>query len=76
MQRKDFIEAVEQYSKETGLKPSTICQYAIQNRKFFGRVCGGYFHEDTAEKVLSFIEAHRAGETSQLCATPASMEAS
>lgn len=66
MDRISTIRAIDDYAKASGLMPTTICQYAIQNRKFYERMKGGYFHEDRAKRVLSWISKQgvtRSGAT-------------
>jgi len=38
MERSEIIKQIEDYAKQTGLKPSTICQNAIRNRNFYDRL--------------------------------------
>ena len=56
MDRISTIKAIDSYAADSGLKPTTICQYAIANRKFYDRMQTGYFHEVHAQKILDWIE--------------------
>ena len=55
MTRQDVINHIERYAEATGLKPSTICQYAITNRKFYDRMVAGYFHEERAKRLVDWM---------------------
>lgn len=53
-----LIKAIEDYAALTGLKPSTICQHAVQNRNVYARITGGRdVKADTVDRVLAWIEA-------------------
>jgi len=63
MDRVSTISAIDAYAAKSGLKPTTICQYAIANRKFYDRMCNGYFHEVHAKKILDWIDQNPVEET-------------
>lgn len=61
MQRETIIKAVDDFSKSSGLKHSTICQYALRHRLFYEKVKRGEdFQFGTAERLLAWIEAKKA----------------
>lgn len=61
MHRTRIIKAIETYSDVTGLKPSTICQYALRNRRFYDNlVTGGDYLSSSAERLMDWIRAHPA----------------
>lgn len=62
MDRISTIKAIDAYAKASGLMPTTICQYAIKNRKFYERMKSGYFHEDRAQRVLAWISKQKASQ--------------
>lgn len=41
MNRADIIKSIEAYSEASGLAPTTICQYALRNRKVYDRLKSG-----------------------------------
>ena len=55
MERKALIKTIERYAQARGIMPSTLCQYAIQNRKFYERLLGGYYHERQARRIKEWI---------------------
>jgi len=61
MTRLQTIKAIEKYSARSGLKPTTICQYAMQNRKFYERLHTGYFHEVYAKRLLDWMDDNPPG---------------
>lgn len=58
MNRQDVIKAIERYSEKSGLKPTTVCHYAMANRKFYDRLKSGYFHEEYAARLLRWMDDH------------------
>lgn len=61
MQRDRVIKAIETYSALSGLKASTICQYAVQNRHFYDNiVSGGDYKVSTAERMIQWIKDNPA----------------
>lgn len=61
MQRERIIKAIETYSAVSGLKASTICQYAVQNRNFYKNLTlGGDYKASTAERMVQWIKDHPA----------------
>lgn len=63
MQRDRLIKAIETYAAISGLKPSTICQYAVQNRHLYDNlVSGGDYRASTAERVIAWIKDHPASQ--------------
>jgi hypothetical protein len=62
MDRTKIINLIDEYSALTGLKQTTICQYALANRKFYQRLQGGYFHETHAQRLVEWMEANPATE--------------
>lgn len=52
-----LIARIDAHSAATGLKPSTICQYAASNPLLYERlISGGYCAPKTAQKVLEWID--------------------
>lgn len=41
MDREQIIKAIDDYAKASGLSQSTICQYALRNRKVYERLKNG-----------------------------------
>jgi hypothetical protein len=61
MDRTDIIRAIESEAAASGLKPTTICQYAIKNRHFYGNLVSGLdYRVGTAHRIMIWIEAARA----------------
>lgn len=61
MQRERLIKAIETYALLSGLKASTICQYAVQNRNFYDNiVSGGDYKISTAERIVHYIRENPA----------------
>lgn len=61
MQRERLIKAIETYTLVSGLKASTICQYAVQNRNFYDNVVsGGDYKVSTAERMVQWIKDNPA----------------
>lgn len=61
MDPKHIITAIEAYSKATGLKPTTICQLALGNARYFDRLTA---RKDRLPKewgrIKAYIDAHPA----------------
>ncbi len=56
MNREQIIKAVDDYAERSGLKRSTICQYALQNRHFYNNLKSGKdFRFGTAERLLAWM---------------------
>lgn len=61
MHRTRIIKAIETYSDVSGLKPSTICQYALRNRRFYDNlVTGGDYLSRSADRLMEWIKANPA----------------
>jgi hypothetical protein len=61
MDTHDLISAIESHSAKTGLKASTICQYAITNRLFYHNlVAGKDYRVGTAKRLLDWIASRDA----------------
>jgi len=57
MNRDQIITAVDTYAAKSGLKQSTICQYALGNRLVYDRlVNGGGCSISSVERLLSWLE--------------------
>jgi len=71
--RSEIIAAIDAYGAETGLKPSTICQSAVQNGRLYDRLKRAEEHDAVvARRVLDWIEADRKARLSVSPAAPAS----
>lgn len=55
MDRQQIIKSIDEYAEATGLKPSTICQYAVKNRHAYDRLVSGSLALRTAEEILSWM---------------------
>jgi len=56
MEREKIIQAIEDYSRASGLAPSTICQYALRNRKVYQRLkAGGTTSIASAQNLLNWM---------------------
>lgn len=61
MQRSQIIKAVDDYCAETGLKASTVCQYAVRNRHFYQNLKDGSDYQvGTADRLMRWIEENPA----------------
>lgn len=59
MDKHTLMSAIEQHSARTGLKPSTICQYAVANRLFYENLVAGKDYQiGTATRLLEWITVH------------------
>lgn len=60
MDKHTLMSAIEQHSARTGLKPSTICQYAVANRLFYENLVAGKDYQiGTATRLLEWIKVHK-----------------
>lgn len=60
MDRNQIIKAIDDYAKATGLKQTTICQYAIRNRRFYKNLKDGLdYRVGTARRVLDWIDENQ-----------------
>lgn len=71
----DIIATIDAYAARTGMKPSTICQLALGNARFYDRAKRRLEkYEDEAERIHRFIEkadaaaGHHPGLESKSCA--------
>lgn len=55
MDRNHIIKAIDEYARVSGLKPSTICQYAVKNRHAYDRLVSGSLSMRSAEQILEWI---------------------
>lgn len=63
MTKKDFLELVEGFLKETGMSPTMLGIKAKNDPKFvFNLRDGTESREDTQTKVLDFINNYKKGE--------------
>lgn len=54
-----IISEVEQYSRDSGLKPTTICQLALGNARYFERLRRRIERfPDEAERLRAFMAAN------------------
>lgn len=60
MDRQQIIKSIDDYASASGLKPSTICQYAVKNRNAYDRLVSGSLSLRTAEQILEWIAANPA----------------
>lgn len=61
MQRTEIIKAVDAYAEASGLKQTTICQYAVQNRHFYDNLVGGKDYQvGTADRLIEWMRANPA----------------
>lgn len=59
MDRQDLISKIEGYSADSGLKPSTICQYALSNRRFYDNLLAGKDYQvGTGERLVAWMQKH------------------
>lgn len=57
MKQAQIIKAIDDYAKASGLKPSTICQYALKNRKVYDRLKnGGSCSFASVEALLAWMD--------------------
>lgn len=55
----DIIKIVDDFSSETGLKPSTICQYANRNHRLYEKIKKGRYDREGAKRLINWIEEQR-----------------
>jgi hypothetical protein len=61
MDPNSIITEIERYSQETGLKPTTICQLALGNPRYFDRLRSRIDRfPDEAERIRAFMQANPA----------------
>jgi hypothetical protein len=61
MDRTEIIKAVDDYAEASGLSQSTICQYALRNRKVYDRLKnGGSCSFASVEALLRWMEENPA----------------
>lgn len=61
MERTVIITAIEEAAALTGLKPTTICQYAVKNRNLYDNLVRGLDCQlGTAQRVMDWISAAKA----------------
>lgn len=57
MDRDDIIKAIDDYAQATGLSQTTICQYALRNRKVYDRLkAGGSCSFASIEALLQWMD--------------------
>lgn len=66
MDRETVIKAIEDFSATSGLKPSTICQYALRNRLVYDKLKnGGSPGFSSIERLMDWMrdytESHSVG---------------
>lgn len=58
MERTHIIAAIEAEAARSGLKPTTICQYAVKNRNLYDNLVNGLDCQiGTARRLLDWIAA-------------------
>ena len=61
MDRQQIIKTIEKYAQAAGLAPSTVCQYALRNRKVYARLrAGGTCSVASVETLLSWMAENPA----------------
>jgi len=61
MDRQELIYKIEAFSAASGLRPSTICQYALLNRRFYDNlVAGRDYQVGTAQRLVEWMDTHLA----------------
>lgn len=59
MESKDIIKIIDDYAAQSGLKPSTICQYALRTHRLYDRLkAGGECLPSTAKKLIAWVKAN------------------
>ncbi len=59
-----IITEIERYAQTTGLKPTTICQLALGNPRYFARLRSRIDRfPDEAERIRQWMRDHPADET-------------
>jgi len=66
MDRATLIQAMDDYCRRAGLKPSTVGQYALRNRRFYDNlVAGRDFQVGTAERLLAWMHDNPPREAAE-----------
>ena len=66
MTKQSIIEAIEAHAEKFGLKPSSVCQMAIQDRLVYSRLKqGGDIAVGRAEKLLAYLKADAAARSAK-----------
>ena len=66
MTREKIIQRVDRYCEQHGLKPTTVCQYAVRNRSLYERIKRGKsFGFASAEALVKWIDEQEASEAAQ-----------
>lgn len=61
MDRTQIIKAIDDYAAASGLSQSTICQYALRNRKVYDRLKnGGSCSFASVEALLQWMDENPA----------------
>ena len=56
MDREQIIKKIEKYAQAASLAPSTVCQYALRNRKVYARLkAGGTCSVASIEALLHWM---------------------
>jgi hypothetical protein len=56
MESNDIIRAIDAYAERSGLKPSTICQYAVRNWRLYDELSSGReCLPRTARRLMAWI---------------------
>ncbi|SMO63925.1 hypothetical protein [Paracoccus laeviglucosivorans] len=65
MTKQDLIEAIEQFSRRSGIAPATVTGRAVANSRLYQRMkAGGSCTMDVAARVMAFIAANSPPATS------------
>ena len=69
MDPNDIIKIIDDYAARTGMKPSTICQMALGNARFYERAKRRIEkYEDESERLHAFIRKNPAPGTREATA--------
>jgi hypothetical protein len=61
MDRQELIRKIEAFSQASGLKPTTVCQYALQNRRFYDNIVAGRDYQvGTAQRLTEWMDRQSA----------------
>ena len=56
MSTAEAAQAIEAHAAKSGLKPTTIGQYALEDRHIYGRLkSGGAVHDKTLERLAEWL---------------------